>query len=85
VAHSRPGIRVIGKISEVELIASGRQIRELARVNKVYGAGRWRKLKGIATVVLPDGGTASAEVHWYQRHGLGRRDLKIKRLLGDSP
>ncbi|HXJ23792.1 MAG TPA: hypothetical protein VMT03_26585 [Polyangia bacterium] len=83
MARANPGIRVVGQISEVELIASGRQIRELARLEKVYGAGRWRKLKGIARVVLPDGSAAGAEVHWYERHGLGRRELKIKRLLGD--
>ena len=67
----------------VELIASGREIRELARLRKVYGAGRWRKMKGIATVKLPDGATIRAEVHWYERHGLGRCELKIKRLLGE--
>jgi hypothetical protein len=83
VAQTRPGIRVVGEISEVELIASGRQIRELLRLKKVYGAGRWRKLKGVARVALPDGSTVPAEVHWYERHGLGRRELKIKRLLRD--
>ena len=81
--RASPGIRVVGQISEVELIASGRQIRELARLKKVYGTGRWRKLKGVARVVLPDGSTPAAEVHWYERHGFGRRELKIKRLLGD--
>jgi hypothetical protein len=84
VAQTRPGVRVIGEISEIELIASGRQIRELARLKKVYGGGRWRKLKGVARVVLPDGSVAAAEVHWYEKHGLGRRELKIKRLLGDT-
>jgi hypothetical protein len=84
VPRARPGIRVLGQISDVELIASGREIRELARLKKVYGAGRWRKLKGIARVVLPDGSAVSAEVHWYERHGLGRRELKLKRVLGDS-
>jgi hypothetical protein len=80
----RSAIRVLGDIAEIESIASGRAIRELPRLNKVYGAGRRRKLKGVATVVLPDGGTARAEVHWYERHGLGRRELKIKRLLRNS-
>jgi hypothetical protein len=77
------GTRVLGEITAIELIASGRQIRERSRLMKVYGA-RWRKLKGIAVVLLPDGSTARAEVHWYERHGLGRRELKIKRLLGDQ-
>ena len=84
MAQTRFGIRVVGEISDIDLIGSGRQIRELPRLKKVYGMGRWRKLKGIARVVLPDGGTATAEVHWYERHGLGRRELKIKRLLGDQ-
>ena len=67
-----------------EVIASGRGIRELARLKKVYGAGRWRKMKGIATVELPDGAAMRAEVHWYERHGLGRREMKVKRLLGEQ-
>ena len=78
----RPGIQVVGSIEGIELIAFGRGIREMARLTKVYGAGRWRKLKGVARVVLPDGSMATAEVHWYELHGLGRRELKIKRLLG---
>lgn len=57
MAQTRPGIRVVGEISEVELIAAGREIRELPRLKKVRGAGRWRKLKGIARVALPDGST----------------------------
>ena len=60
------------------------QIRELARLRKMYGAGRWRKLKGAATVRLPDGSTVRAEVHWYERHGLDRCEMKIKRFLGDD-
>ncbi|HEY6478338.1 MAG TPA: hypothetical protein VI456_17295 [Polyangia bacterium] len=84
MAQTRPGIRIVGEISQVELIASGRRIRELARLEKVYGAGRWRKLQGVARVVLSDGGTTAAEVHWYEGHGLGRRELKIKRLLEDQ-
>lgn len=83
MAQTRFGIRVVGEIRDIELIGSGRQIRELPRLKKSYGTGRWRKLKGVARVVLPDGRTATAEVHWYERHGLGRREVKIKRLLGD--
>lgn len=82
--QERSGIRVVGAISSVELIAFGRRIREVGRLTKVYGGGRWRKLKGVARVMLPDGSTALAEVHWYERHGLGRRELKIKRVLGDQ-
>ena len=52
-----------------------------AKLRKAYGAGRWRKLKGVALVELPDGQLATAELHWYEAHGIGRRDMKVKRLL----
>lgn len=74
-------MEVIGVITDIETIASGSSIREIARLRKVYGPGRWRKLKGIATVRLPDGALHKAEVHWYEAHGIGKRDLKIKYLL----
>lgn len=82
--RGRPSVRTLGPVTAVEVIASGREIRELARLRKVYGAGRWRKMKGTATVELPDGVAMRAEVHWYERHGLGRREMKIKRLLGEQ-
>jgi hypothetical protein len=50
-------------------------------LHKVYGKGRWRKLKGTATVRLPDGAVVKAEVHWYEAHGIGRRDLKVKHVM----
>lgn len=74
---------VIGRISAVEQIAPGGSIRELARLRRVYGAGRWRKLKGVATVRLADGTVLGAEVHWYEAHGLGRKELKIKHFLDE--
>jgi hypothetical protein len=77
-------VQRLGPITAVEVIASGRGIRELARLRKVYGTGRWRKMKGIATVELPDGVAVRAEVHWYERHGLGRREMKVKRLLREE-
>jgi hypothetical protein len=72
---------VIGKITHIEVIATGREIRDLARLEKLYGPGRWRKLKGIATVRLLNGGLRQAEVHWYEAHGLGKKRMKIKRFL----
>jgi hypothetical protein len=72
---------VIGTISEIETIAVGRSIRELPRLRKVHGPGRWRKMKGVSRVRLPDGAIRSAELHWYEAHGIGKKDLKIKRLL----
>ncbi|HEV3190022.1 MAG TPA: hypothetical protein VGY54_05970 [Polyangiaceae bacterium] len=77
-------LQIVGSIADVEAIAAGREIRGLGRLKKIYGGRRWRKLKGIATVRLPDGTTARAEVHSYERHGLGRREMKIKRLLGEG-
>jgi len=74
-------IEIIGDIVQIQVIARGDTIREVGRLRKLYGAGRWRKLKGIATVRLPDGVLARAEVHWYEAHGIGRRDIKIKRIL----
>lgn len=74
--------RILGEIHDIEPIAVGRGVRERARLRKIHGGRRWRKLKGIATVELPDGSTARAEVHWYEAHGIGRVEMKIKRLLG---
>ena len=73
--------KIIGEIRDVEFIAAGRSVRERARLRKLHGGKRWRKLKGIATVELPDGSTARAEVPSYEAHGIGRREMKIKRLL----
>jgi hypothetical protein len=74
-------VDVVGKVEDIETIAEGSGIRELARLRRAYGPGRWRKLKGIARIILPDGRTATAEVHWYEAHGIGQREMKIKRLL----
>lgn len=73
--------RVVGPIRNVGAIATGRSIRELKRLRRLNGDLRGRKLKGVATVELPDGGVARAEVHWYEPHGVGRREPKVKRLL----
>jgi hypothetical protein len=67
---------IIGKITSIETFAAGRGIRELSRLNKVYGRGRWRKRKGIATVRLPDGSKWRVELHWYESAGIGNRNLK---------
>lgn len=75
---------VIGKIENVEIIAIGGNIRDIMRLRKQYGSGRWRKLKGIATVKLENGHMRKAEVHWYQAHGIGKRKMKIKRLVDES-
>jgi hypothetical protein len=72
---------VLGSISDVEIIAVGSAIRDLRRLQKQFGKGRWRKLKGIASVRLEDGTIRIAEVHWYEAHGIGKRNQKIKRFV----
>ena len=72
---------IVGDITHVETFAVGSSIRELARLRKRYGRGRWRKRKGIATVRLEDDTIVRAEVHWYEAHGIGRRGMKIKRII----
>ena len=72
---------IINKIENVETIAIGGNIRDIMRLRKQYGIGRWRKMKGIANIRLQSGSTRKAEVHWYEAHGIGRKKMKIKRLL----
>ena len=72
---------IIGDITADETIASGRGIRDLKRLRKNYGKGRWRKLKGIARIRLPNGRIRLAEVHWYEAHGIGKREMKRKHYL----
>jgi len=72
---------IIRDIENIEVIAVGGRIRDIMRLRKQYGFGRWRKLKGIATVRLEDGTLRKAEVHWYEAHGIGRKKMKIKRFL----
>jgi hypothetical protein len=72
---------ILGELSEVELIASGTGIRDLARLRRLYGKGRWRKMKGVARIRLRDGRVRLAELHWYEAHGIGRKEFKRKRNL----
>lgn len=72
---------LVGQITEIGTIAIGSKIRELARLQKQFGSGRWRKLKGVATVKLLNGRIRQVEVHWYEAHGIGKRKMKIKRYL----
>ncbi len=70
--------QIVGPISNIEPIAVGRGVDARKRLNKLYGKGRWRKLKGVASVRLPDDTIHKAELHWYEAHGIGRRELKLK-------
>jgi len=74
--------KIIGRILDVTTIASGKGIRERRRLRKLYGGRRWRKLKGTATVKLDDGTMCHAEIHWYEAHGIGMKECKIKRIFG---
>jgi hypothetical protein len=73
--------KILGPIQDVEVIASGRGVREARRLRKLYGGRRWRKLKGTAAVKLEDGTIRYAEVHWYEADGVGEREFKIKRFF----
>lgn len=72
---------LVGAITDVVTIAAGRGIRDLARLRRQYGAGRWRKRTGIAAVRLSSGRIRRAELHWYEAHGIGRVNVKVKRFL----
>ena len=72
---------ILGEISEIETFATGSGIREITRLRRIYGRGRWRKRKGIARVRLTNGTVHLAEVHWYEATGIGRKEFKIKHLL----
>ena len=72
---------ILGPIRSVELIATGNSIRDRERLRKAYGAGRWRKMKGVAPVRLSSGRIRLAELHWYEAHGIGKKEIKRKRYL----
>jgi hypothetical protein len=72
---------IVGDITEVETIAVGTKIRELSRLRRLYGRGRWRKMKGVAMVRLRTGRIRRVELHWYEAHGIGRREIKRKRYV----
>jgi hypothetical protein len=72
---------IVGELWGIETIASGSGIHILPRLIRLYGAGNWLKRKGFATVQFEDGTIAEAEIHWFEAHGIGKRRMKIKRLL----
>jgi hypothetical protein len=72
---------ILDNIQWIENIASARGIRELKRLNRIYGKANWRKLKGIAKIKLSDGTIKIAELHWYEGHGKGKKEVKIKKYL----
>ena len=72
---------LVGELHDVETIAVGQSIRELPRLRRLYGKGRWRKMKGVARIRLRDGRLRLAELHWYQAHGIGKKEFKRKRYV----
>ncbi len=72
---------VVGAVEQVETIAAGPSLKLRSFLRKTYGPARWRKMKGVATVLLSNGQLRRVELHWYEAHGVGRRDLKIKRYV----
>ncbi len=72
---------IISDITDTEVIAIGNSIRDLSRLRKLYGEGRWRKMKGVAFIKLRNGRIHKAELHWYEAHGIGRKEYKRKRYL----
>ena len=72
---------IVGQIEQVQTIAKGPSVRERRRLHEQFGRGRWRKLKGVATIRLASGLLVRAELHWVEAHGIGRRKVKIKRIL----
>ena len=76
-----PVRRIVGRVTVIENIAVGAKIRDVRRLRRLYGRGRWRKVKALATVELADGRIRSAEIHYYEAHGVGRKDVKVKRFL----
>jgi hypothetical protein len=82
VVENRPvKFEIVGDIEQIDTIASGSGVKIRAHLQKAHGKGRWRKLKGVATVRLPNGKRRRIERHWYEAHGIGRRDFKIKAYL----
>jgi hypothetical protein len=73
--------KIISPISNIQTIANGSKIREIARLKKTYGLGRWLKRKGNARIMLTSGAICDAELHWYEASGIGRKEIKIKDLL----
>jgi hypothetical protein len=72
---------ILSEITDIETIAEGRGVYIRGYLERTYGRGRWRKVKGVATVQLPDGTVCEAEIHWFEAHGIGRKDFKLKRII----
>ena len=72
---------LVDDLTNIETIATGNRIREVPRLRRLYGKGRWRKMKGVARIRLQSGRIRLAELHWYEAHGIGKKEFKRKRFL----
>jgi len=72
---------ILGEITDIETITKGAGIRDIHRLRKTYGVGDWRKMKGIAHIRLPSGRVRVVELHWYESHGIGKKEIKRKRHM----
>lgn len=72
---------IVGEITEIATIAEGRGVRDRHRLRRLYGGRRWRKVKGVAGVRLRSGRIRKAELHWYEAHGVGKKEIKRKRYV----
>ena len=73
--------QIIDEIKHKEVVAIGKSIHEISRLRKIYGDGKWRKMKGITRVRLSDKTICGVEIHWYEAHGIGKKEFKIKRII----
>jgi len=79
--RSSNDFEVVGALSDIETIAAGLTVRDRRRLRRLYGRGRWRKMKAVARIRLRDGSIRLAELHWYEAHGIGKKELKVKQYL----
>ncbi len=82
-SSSQLNFQIISEITDIETIASGRSVHASHALDRQYGYGKWRKMKGKAYIELPNGDIRYAELHWYEAHGIGRHRIKRKRLLDE--
>jgi hypothetical protein len=73
--------KIISDIDNIKTIAIGNSIKEIRRLKRFYGEGRWRKMKGEAKIIVKNSTIVNAEIHWYEAHGIGKKEFKIKRIL----
>ena len=73
------GYQLLSEIRNVERIARGTSVQQRQRLSESFGKGAWRKMKGIGLVRYPNGNIRWAELHWFEAHGIGKKEVKIKR------